>query len=79
MANWMTGAMMGYMIGIELLVGIYDAGNADAGKAGQSITYIPSEVTSSGASENQTTNTGITIIIVNESGGPIFDGHLYPI
>jgi len=84
MADWMTGVMLGDMIGLEYFVGIYDAEYSSPAKMGASIVDVSMESSSAGTVERISTSvtpasTGVTIIPRSGSGSGAGGGGCYPV
>jgi len=80
MAEWMTGPMMDFIIGIEYLMGIVDIESTGREKAGISIAYVSQEAASAGvvATYDPPSSTGV-VFIPSPSGSGAGGGGCYPV
>jgi len=87
MADWMTGVMLGNMIGLEYLMGIVDVESTGREKAGLSVAYVSQETASAGTVERISTSvtpapttyrTGV-VFIPSTSGSGAGGGGCYPV
>lgn len=80
MAEWMTGVMMTYMIGLEYFMGIVDVESVGREKVGSCISNVSQEAASAGVVErtNPIVKTGATIVRSTSSSGA-GGGGCYPV